>query len=235
MSASGNNIADVWTASVTEALQLPGALEPPSKDEREHAARFRQPADHDRFLAARALLRHALQEASEGQIASEDWSFRIDANGKPEVTDGLPQIAYNLSHSGSCVAVAISGNGPIGIDVESALPDLRLEIIPDVLTAREQGMLRLLGRREQWDRFIRLWTVKEACGKALGLGMGIQFTTFEVALDPLAVRVSESVLKPGLAFNISESRVSLAGIPYVVSVAAIQSASAKTVFRARSL
>lgn len=235
MSASGDNIADMWTASVTEALQLPGALEPPSKHEREHAARFRQSADRDRFLAARALLRHALQEASEGEIASEDWSFRIDANGKPEVADGLPQIAFNLSHSGSCVAVAISGDGLIGIDVESALPDLRLEIVPDVLTAREQGMLRLLGRREQWDRFIRLWTVKEACGKALGLGMGIQFTTFEVALDPLAVRVSEGVLEPGRAFNISESRVSLEGIPYVVSVATIRSASAKTVFRARSL
>lgn len=235
MSASGNTFADVWTASVTAALQLPGALNPPSEEERVRAARFRQPSDRGRFLAARALLRHALCEASEGEIAAEDWTFRVDAIGKPEVAGGRPQISFNLSHSRGCVAVATSRYGPIGIDVESALPDSRLEIVPDVLTAREQGMLRLLGRRKQWDRFIRLWTVKEACGKALGLGMGIQFATFEVALDPLAVRTSEGVLAPGTTFNVSESRVLHDGIPYVVSVATIDSTAAKTLFRTQSL
>lgn len=211
----------VWTASVTEALALPHATSGLSESERARAARYRQDADRNRFVAGRALLRHALSQESGDQRAPGQWQFSIGADGKPEISGGPTGIHINLSHSGDCVAAAVSTAGPIGVDIERALPDSRLEVVPDVLTAREQNMLRFLRGNERWMRFIRIWTIKEACGKALGLGMGIEFTTFEVGLDPLDISVAEGVLPRTKGFSLSEHRVSEGSVPYAIAAATI--------------
>lgn len=211
----------IWTATVADALALPHASSGLSDSERARAARYRQEADRDRFVAGRALLRHALSQTSDQKLDAGQWQFSIGADGKPEISDGLPGYHINLSHSGDCVAAAVSAAGPIGVDIERALPDSRLEIVPDVLTAREQNMLRFLRGNERWMRFIRIWTIKEACGKALGLGMGIEFTTFEVGLDPLAISVAEGVLPPTTGFSLSEHRVSEGSVPYTIAAATI--------------
>jgi 4'-phosphopantetheinyl transferase len=86
------------------------------------------------------------------------------AHGRPFVPYG-PH--YSVSHSGGWVLIAVSGGGPVGVDIEEIRPLGDLE-----------GMRRLvLSDGEQptgpvelgW--FYRLWTRKEAVVKATGEGI----------------------------------------------------------------
>lgn len=222
--------AAVWIASTADALGLDEAAKALDQEERRRADRFRLAADRERFLAGRALLRHALSQRTGGAISPADWRFRAGPDGKPAVAEGLPPVAFNLSHSGACVSVAVGGSAVIGVDVECALPDERLAIVADVLTPRERDALHRTAAEDRWARFIRLWTVKEACGKALGLGIGIAFTTFDVELEPLAVTAPEGILDDGQVFTVAACEVACCGVPYVLSAAAVDAAATRSDF-----
>ena len=132
---------------------------------------------------------------------------------------GFPAIEFNISHSDGCVAVAVSMDGPVGIDLECVAADLRSEIVEDVLTAAERDRLLQLSADEKWRRFMRIWTAKEACAKALGLGLGLDFRRIEVGFDPLHVNAPA---KSGLGdFEVAMRDLSRNGRPYCLAVARV--------------
>ena len=91
--------------------------------------------------------------------------LRHDASGRPMV-DGLE---VSLSHARGLVAVAASRVGPIGVDVES-----HREFEIDGMARRwfDPAEVTWLYRQpDPLDAFLRLWTAKEAVGKALGRGL----------------------------------------------------------------
>jgi 4'-phosphopantetheinyl transferase len=224
----------VWTASVAEALALPTAIESLGEGERTHAQRFRLPADRDRFIAARALLRHALSDTV-GDVTTGEWRYRDGPNGKPAMAAGLPPVEFNISHSADCVAVGISLVGPIGVDVERLSPGDCSQIVEDVLTIRERDALRRCAVDERSAIFLRLWTAKEACAKAVGLGVALDFRNLEVGIDRVTPVGSDELVGRVEVFDIASTRVGSGGGLYVVSVARVAESAVSNSFRFKVL
>jgi phosphopantetheine--protein transferase-like protein len=185
------------------------------------AETYRQTADRERYLAARTLLRHALSKTAGGQIAPKDWRYTEGRHGKPMMAAGLPALEFNVSHSENCVAVAISSKEPIGIDIECLDPDRRTGIVYEILTEVERDRLRKLTADEQWGQFVRIWTAKEACSKALGLGLSLDFQVMEVQMNPLRVRLLDRPASAPAVFDLASTTVSKNGRAYSLSVARI--------------
>jgi hypothetical protein len=103
--------------------------------------------------------------AARSAVSSESLVLRHEASGRP-VIDGL---AVSLSHARGLVAVAASRGGPVGVDVES-----RREFEIDGMARRwfdPTEVTWLYRQPDPLDAFLRLWTAKEAVGKALGRGL----------------------------------------------------------------
>ena len=61
--------------------------------------------------------------------------------------------------------------------------------MPDVLTFRELARLKGLNGLARWIEFMRIWTLKEACAKAMGLGVSFDFRRMEVETRRAKVRL----------------------------------------------
>ncbi len=163
----------VWRADLDE----PGWTNPVhaaflDDSERARAARLIQPRRRRRFCAAHAMLRTVLSRYVEG-AGPASLAFVSGATGKPELDAGnaSPPVRFNLSHSDGVALVAVARACAVGIDVEGARRDVRIEEIarrqfhPDVVRA-------LLGvdppRRAA--AFLRCWCALEARLKASGTG-----------------------------------------------------------------
>lgn len=230
MSVSGS--ATLWAASTATALSLPeaGALD---DDERRRAARISHAGERERFIASRALLRLALTSAADGSVQPSDWRYVTARGGKPAVAGGLPRIAFNLSHAADCVAAATGTAFHVGIDVEGMWRDAGSEVVEDVLAPRERHALRGLDPDREWEDFIRIWTIKEACAKAAGAGVGMDFKAIEVSLDPARVAAHGIHLEAGAMFDVFARSLAVAGRCYHLAAAAIVERPGRTDFRLR--
>jgi len=160
-------------------------------DEHMRAARLQRPVLRKAFLASHILLRRALAWCT-GAAAGE---LRIvtDKRGKPRLETPYDALHFNLSHSGFFTLIAASWCGPIGVDIEMAVPIPPLEIIPLVFTNGERAALDQTS--EPGDAFFTGWTRKEAALKCIGLGLSRDPKSVEVSLDPMCSD-SLATLKP---------------------------------------
>jgi 4'-phosphopantetheinyl transferase len=162
-----------------------------SPDERSRAARFRFPRDRDRYVVARASLRHLLARYTGER--PERLRFATGPLGKPRLDSqpGGVRVEFNLSHSGAVALYAVAGGRRVGIDVERILSvaedDERLSGL--WLSPAEVGEMSTMGAAARARAFYSLWARKEAYGKARGEGL---------SLGPDRVRVhGERVSEPG--------------------------------------
>jgi len=227
--------ATIWTASTHQARALSPAAASLCEEELAQARRLKQKGDRDRFVAARTLLRHALSEAVDGQIGPAQWRYRIGPAGKPEMAHGLPQLDFNISHAADCVAIGVSASGAIGVDIETTVHDDRLEVVENALSDRERAHLVALPENRKWATFVQFWTIKEACAKALGLGITLDFRELEITLDPPRVHNSRGLLDPGKGFAIETGSIMMDRRPYCLSVAKITEATGNTPFWFKAL
>ncbi len=99
-----------------------------------------------------------------------------DDHGKPYLK-GHENVYFNLSHSGDYVALAY-GDAPIGIDVQ------------EVRNVSDSFIKRILNdsETELYDAtdmvtVCRIWTIKEAYSKLIGLGLSYDFRNCVVDTD----------------------------------------------------
>ncbi|GAB2921419.1 4'-phosphopantetheinyl transferase family protein [Streptomyces heilongjiangensis] len=129
-----------------------------------------------RFAVSRLLLKHAAAAVLGADPADLELARR--PNGRPYLR-GCGRLDVSLSHTGDVVAVGLSRLGPVGVDVEPqgrAAYGTGLE--EDVCTAHERAALGWLPEEDRNAAVIRLWTLKEAYTKALGLGTRLSFRSF---------------------------------------------------------
>jgi 4'-phosphopantetheinyl transferase len=141
-----------------------------SPDERARADRFRFARDRDRYTRGRAFLRRRLAEATGRPAAA--LRFAEGAWGKPALACGT--LEFNLSHSGGLAVLALSTEGPVGIDVE--LVDRSVDVgrlSESCFVAAERAVIDALGPEERRRRFFAFWTAKEALMKLTGQGMSL--------------------------------------------------------------
>ena len=166
-------------------------------EEQARAARFRRDVLRLRHVAAHGQMR-ALLAAYLG-AAPAALRFEFEANGKPrlrppaEPSDSVDRapasphsLAFNLSHSGDQGLVAIAGDAvAVGADIEMLRPMNDVEdLARRYFTAREATALQSLPASQRHEAFLAAWTRKEAYLKALGAGLSLDTTTFEVTLLP---------------------------------------------------
>ncbi len=157
-----------------------------SPDERQRAERFRRPRDARRFTAARGALR-ALLGATLGQEPS-GLVFAYGPQGKPALLNscGVPDLAFNVSHSEGLGLIALRRGGPIGVDIEAVRDDFDWEGIADRFYGdAEIAWLRALPPSEQHRGFFTLWTRKEAYIKACGESLWHVLSRLDVSRSPV--------------------------------------------------
>jgi 4'-phosphopantetheinyl transferase len=175
----------VWRASLSlSASNVQGLLGILSADETERARHYRFARDRARFIAARGFLRTVL--ARYIRIRPENVRFCYTAYGKPVLASGLAtDIHFNLSHSCDLAVCAVAHGRRVGIDVERIRPVPDADQIADrFFTEQESASLRALSYRDRLEAFLRLWTVKEAYGKALGRGLSLALDQCSVCVVP---------------------------------------------------
>lgn len=171
------NSVDVWVADLDALAPSAGEWSILSPDELDRARRFRFDRHRNRFVRCRALLRRLIAKTTGDDAAA--IAFRYGAHGKPE----LDAIHFNVSHSENLAAIALSREGPIGIDVE--VIDATREVLPLARTAfspLEQNVINALTSEQQVAAFFRGWTRKEAYLKLLGTGFSLSPESFTVSL-----------------------------------------------------
>lgn len=152
-------------------------------EEQARADRFRVVAPKEAFIAARAQLRLILSKYL--NQSHDRIHFVYGASGKPALADGDTGYDFNVSHSGDCALIAISGSGSIGVDVERFREVKDLAGLADqFLTEAEQRDLFALSDHPLREAFFSAWTRKEAVVKAMGRGIGYPFKNFETGCGP---------------------------------------------------
>ena len=105
--------------------------------------------------------------------AEEMRTVAAGKNGKPYL-EAVPDLFYNLSHSGTKVLLAVSDR-EIGCDIQKVSGN-RERIVKRFYTEAEQAYVS--GSAE---RFTEIWSRKESFVKAVGLGISADFTAFSVS------------------------------------------------------
>lgn len=105
------------------------------------------------------------------EIPGRDIVTVAGKNGKPVLAPPLARsgLAFNLSHAGDRLAIAVARNLPVGVDIEQAGRDVRWRQLSARWFSRaEADWLTKLAQGAATHEFLRLWTVREALIKAMG-------------------------------------------------------------------
>jgi phosphopantetheinyl transferase len=159
---------DVATQRITEPEQL-------------RARNIRLETPRAAFVVGRLLLRTTVARIAD--VPFEDVVIELEASGRPVLTGALSDYFVSIAHSGSRVVVGVA-NQQFGVDVEQ----WRQSAPSPQLMARvcSPDELRLLENMNDADRaigFIKVWTRKEAYGKAIGIGIGFGLRSVTVGVS----------------------------------------------------
>jgi 4'-phosphopantetheinyl transferase len=188
----GPSDVHVWFC-LTETVNEKGvsdALEILSPDERARHERRRFPWDRRDFALAHALLRNSLSRYCEQSPSS--WRF-IKTNHGQSILDP-PSFGFSLSHTRGLVACVVAIGRDVGIDVERIDRTGEIDSLGASHFSRsEVEQLAACPADVRRDRFFDMWTLKEAYGKAIGLGLRhpLDSTTFDLA-SPGEIRFTNS-------------------------------------------
>lgn len=117
--------------------------------------RMRQEDDKKRALAANLAARRAVSGILD--VDENEVEIRYDSYGKP-ICDGC---YISLSHSGD-FAVCAAAFSPVGVDIERLRPSLNPRLADKIC-----GNMSETAFACDAQRLVELWSVKEACFKAL--------------------------------------------------------------------
>jgi 4'-phosphopantetheinyl transferase len=167
--------SDEWVEDVAAPVLTAGELERRGR-ESHHVWRRR--------VVARAALRIALGRhlgRSPGSL-----ELVLGPGGKPRLAGagGGNDVFFSLSRCGDLSLIAISDDGPVGVDVEEVreVPELAGMVRSRFAAGEATAILERSGE-ERLRAFYRCWTRKEACVKALGTGIGAGLDSVVVSVD----------------------------------------------------
>lgn len=169
------------------AARLPRLQTALDEQERNQAERFYHRRDREAFIAAHALARSMLAEATGVPAAS--LRFVKGPYGKPEVARGTGerQVHFNISHTNGLVACAVGADCELGVDVENTERTTNLEVAHRYFAPEESATVLSAIPDQRLQLFYRFWTLKEAFIKATGEGLNRPLASFAFTLDPIGI------------------------------------------------
>ncbi len=155
-----------WLAVPTRAwATAPGCL---SREERAEAGR-RTGRPRRRYVVTRALVRTVLAgylDRPPASVPLVQWP-----HGKPRL-DAAEGLCFNLSHSGTILVVAVTAGTEIGVDVEFVRPMRRdVQLARRWFSEADAASLAAAPSALRAQRFMELWTRREAIAKLSGAGL----------------------------------------------------------------
>jgi 4'-phosphopantetheinyl transferase len=133
------------------------------------AEKFKTTQLQQRYVAAHGFLRHIL--AHYLNVSPDSIRIETSAHGKPYLPD-YPELAFNLSHTGDALMVAVAQLCQLGVDIEQCKPRPVLADLADRCFGSEEIIYwQQLPEAEQIRAFYQFWTRKEAFVKATGFGI----------------------------------------------------------------
>lgn len=173
----------LWRLSLEHNPQLAGSFEPVLiEEERQRTARYGCHATRDRFIIGRGLLRTILAD----YLGSEprQIEFTVNQSGKP-ILRNASDVHFNVTHSNNLIIIAVTMGSEVGVDVEKIRPfSNELGLAERYFSPRECRVLRMLPPESRNIAFFHAWTRKEACLKALGVGLSYGLDRVEVSIHP---------------------------------------------------
>jgi 4'-phosphopantetheinyl transferase len=151
-----------------------------SEREAERGDRCRFENDRRRFIVAHGALRLILAGCLD--VPPEELRLERGRHGKPRLA-GSSDLRFSLSHSGELALVAVTRHREVGVDVDRLRPGLPVEpFVQRFFPASDARFVAAAaGPTERAERFLRLWTRKEAVVKAAGArlvqGLGLTVLT----------------------------------------------------------
>lgn len=139
--------------------------------ERKRAGAIKKEVLHRRYVTTQGLMRSILSKAV--NQPPERLIIHKTEHGKPYLAE-YPELAFNLSHTGDTMVLAIGENCRLGVDIETCRPRANLPALVDKCFAEvEAAWWRTLPESEKTREFYRFWTRKEALVKADGRGIAL--------------------------------------------------------------
>lgn len=135
-----------------------------AEEKQQRLLQMRHEADRRRSLCADHLARQMLSEIT--GIARSALKLLRDDRGKPYLEGNA--LHFNLSHAGDFAVCAVD-TSPVGIDIEVPRV-IRPALCRKVCDPAEMAFVHPKGEFSS-DRFLQLWTAKEAYLKKSGLGI----------------------------------------------------------------
>lgn len=135
----------------------------------------------DRYIISHGYLRLLLAQ----YLASspERITFYFNEYGKPFCTES-EKVYFNLSYSELYICYAIS-RYPVGVDIEFMKDIKELELLLQEVTSLEE--ITELKKKEPTNKleiFYKIWTMKEAFLKALGIGLSYPLSKIVTSVFP---------------------------------------------------
>jgi 4'-phosphopantetheinyl transferase len=178
--------------------------------ERHRAGTYQRAADRRRFVGGASLLRRVVAAATsvapQQVVVDRSCPRCARAHGRPTLPG--TGLHVSVSHAADRIGVAVTGCGPVGLDVERA--------------PRALGRRLRAGRRRQPDQAVDVgrWTRQESVVKATGDGITAELRAVAVTAPPDAPALLHYTGRPGLATWMSDLAP---GRPYVGAVTVLTS------------
>jgi 4'-phosphopantetheinyl transferase len=172
--------------------------------EHERCARFRHAHLRHAALITRALVRTTLSLYADVPPAS--WRFSSGTHGRPEVDGDAHGLCFNVAHTEGLVVCAVARGATHGVDVEHvALRAEPVTMAEHFFAPREIAALRVLEGDALHERFLAIWTLKEAYAKARGLGLSLPLDRYAITFDDRGrahLWVDESIREDAAAWQL---------------------------------
>ncbi|MDQ1919237.1 4'-phosphopantetheinyl transferase family protein [Massilia pseudoviolaceinigra] len=174
---------DIWLVfyqHIADPALLTTLLTHLNESERAQQLRFHFADDRLRYLATRALVRTVLSRYA--PLEPADWVFTPNDYGRPAIANDHPQartLSFNLSHTRGLIAMAVTRDRVLGVDVENlSAREISGAIAEHFFSPAEVAELAGVPPERRQDRFFEYWTFKEAYIKARGMGLSIPLDRF---------------------------------------------------------
>lgn len=191
MLGPARNDIDIWLVDdreVADDTLLNAYRDMLNDEETGRHQRFIFTRHRHQFLVARALVRSALGKYL--GMAPAAVAFTRNGHGKPLLAGDVP-LQFNLTHTNGLIALAVTRQDTVGIDVEylSRQADI-VNLAQRYFSPLETQALYDLPVQAWNQRFYDLWTLKEAYLKACGTGLSTPLRDFSFSFGPAGVEVS---------------------------------------------
>lgn len=156
------------------------------------------------FLTSFLVLRLALKRE---YFIDKPLDFIYSDKGKPSLKD-YPNIHFNLSHTKSAVACALS-DSDVGVDVQH-IRSVTEKLASRVLTNNEFDFFLHSDNKKEY--FCKIWTIKESYVKKIGVGISADFRNIEAeSLDDVRVYKRDDYFCSVCGIKGSEVTIDLTG------------------------